>query len=75
MTIEDEDLKEYINRNFAETVIMRAEEQILASLKLMQQFYPSEENDENWLKYSDFIVKRRLKNKAPARESNPTENA
>lgn len=59
--ISDESIKKYMNDYYFHTTINALEQQILGLLKLRWEEHPSDENDKEWLEYTDFILERRKK--------------
>lgn len=58
--ISDEEIKSYINVYYMEMAISHEENTLLMLLKLRQEKFPSEKNDNEWLSFSDWVLKRRL---------------
>jgi len=63
--ISDKQIEEYVNAAFTEEVIRRYEEQILQVMKKRQEKYPSDQNDSEWLNYSNYVCRRRCQRKFP----------
>lgn len=59
--ISDESIQKYMNDYYFDTKMNELEQQILELLLRRQEEHPSEENDAEWLAYTDFIVERRKK--------------
>lgn len=59
MEILQYDLDKYVNESFTEKVIRRYEEQILSIMKKRYDKYPTEINDNEWLRYTNFVCRRR----------------
>lgn len=57
--ISDEAIQEYVNNAFIEQCIINAECALLSFLKLRQEKFPSDKNNEEWLNFSDWVVKRK----------------
>lgn len=57
--IGNEDIQNYMNNYYIEQCITNAENQLLSTLKQIYEKYPTEKNNENWLKFSDFVATRR----------------
>lgn len=55
----ENDVKKYINDWYSENMIQEFENKILSIMKLRQEVYPSEKNDEEWLNYTNFVCRRR----------------
>ena len=61
LMIRDSDLQKYVAEALAEQVIRGHEDQILAVMKQLQEKHPSENNDNEWMQYTNFICRRRYK--------------
>lgn len=58
---DDEQIKNYINEYFSETAIRNSEDELLRILKLRSEIFKKESYDDDWLDFTDFVIKRRLK--------------
>ena len=59
--MKDEEIIGYVNAAFSEEVIRRYEEQLLLVLKFRYEKYPTEQNDAEWLDYTNFVCRRRCR--------------
>ena len=57
--LNDQVIKDYINTYYEEQESRRIEDIHLSALKHIYESNPTKENDENWLKYSNQVCKRR----------------
>ena len=57
--IDDPKLDQFIQKEFCNESIRQSEDHILYCLKTLNELHPSEKNNQAWLDYSKFIVKRR----------------
>jgi hypothetical protein len=59
--MEDEEIKKYINVFYIENELRKYETLILEIMKKRQEYYPSDENDKEWLDYSNLFSDRWIK--------------
>lgn len=61
INLSDDQIQSYVNQLFTEQVIQEYENQILAVMKKRQENYPNEQNDREWLAFTNFVCSRRCK--------------
>ena len=59
--MKDDEIAEYINSALFEQMLQILENDILRILKLRYEKYPTNENDKEWLDYTNFICGKRCK--------------
>lgn len=57
--ISDNQIKDYIDTYYIESIIENLEIQILALMKARQENIPSEKNDKEWVEFSNYVRNRR----------------
>lgn len=50
----------YLNETFSEDVIRTFEDQLMSVFKTRAECYPTQMNNQQWLDFTDFVIKRRL---------------
>lgn len=59
--MDDQSIKNYINDYYEETELKHREDIHLSALKFLYEKNPTEQNDKNWLQYSNQVCLRRSK--------------
>lgn len=57
--ISDNQIKDYVDTYYIESMIENLEIQILALMKARQENIPSEKNDKEWVEFSNYVRNRR----------------